>query len=380
MECALPFRPHGGAWSVLETLQKQISTPTQYLNSLEPPGLIQHFLDCPPEGFETVVSAIGQPGFRVKFDLLTTVDAETLRFINALPAAGLVRQMLTWRTLFWGTTVTEYLPLPSRIDGPALAESMLTTWQRSSRLCVLKDIPGQSPLLTEAERIAAVKLNEACKSAGFILIAGQALAYMPIDFESVDEYLLRLSSSRRKNIRRKMRARADLRIDTMNTGCESLNNAEFLAELYELYLNVYQQSETHFDKLSAEFFSAVFKDKSLDGHLFLYYAAGQLIGFNLCFVHNGMLIDKYIGFRYPAAREHNLYFVSWMENLSFALSRKLKYYVAGWTDPEIKAYLGAKFTFTQHAVYVRNRLLRRVLGKLSSHFEHDRAWFAEHQQ
>ena len=361
-------------------LRKQISVPTQFLNSLEPPGLIQHFLHCPPEGFETVVSAIGQPGFRVKFALLTTVDAGTLRFVNTLPGAGLVRQILTWRTLFWGTTVTEYLPVPSQIDGPASVESMLTTWRRSSRLCVLKDIPNQSPLLTEAERIAAAELIDACKKKGFILIAGQALAYIPIDFESVDEYLSRLSSSRRKNIRRKMRARADIQIEMMNTGSERLNNVEFLNELYELYLNVYWQSEIHFDKLSAEFISAIFKDNSLGGHLFLYYSAGQLIGFNLCFIHNSMLIDKYIGFRYPAAREHNLYFISWMENLAFALSRKLRYYVAGWTDPKIKAYLGAKFTFTQHAVYVRNPLLRRILSKLSRHFEHDKAWFEEHLQ
>jgi hypothetical protein len=366
--------------SSLDMLHNQSAIPTRLLHSLEPPGLIQHFLQCPPEGFDIVVSDVGQPGFRVNFDLLTTVDAGTLRFINTLPAGGLVRQMLTWRTLFWGTTVTEYLTVPSQIDSFASVESMLTTWQRSSRLCVLKDIPNQSPLLTEAERIAAVELIDACKSRGFILIAGQALAYVPIDFENVEEYLSRLSSSRRKNIRRKMRARADIQIEMMNTGCERLNNAAFLNELYELYLNVYRQSDIHFDKLSAEFFSAVFKDHSLDGHLFLYYSAGQLIGFNLCFIHNNMLIDKYIGFRYPAAREHNLYFVSWMENLAFALSRKLRHYVAGWTDPEIKAYLGAKFTFTQHAVYVRNPVLRRILAKLSGHFEHDKAWFEEHPE
>ena len=66
-----------------------------------------------------------------------------------------------------------------------------------------------------------------------------------------------------------------------------------------------------------------------------------------------------------------------MENLSFAASRQLSHYVAGWTDPEIKAYLGAKFTFTQHAVYVRNPLLRRILSKFSKLFEHDKAWFEE---
>ena len=361
-------------------LQKQILLPTRFLNSLEPPGLIQHFLRYPPEDFEAVVSAIGQPGFRAKFDLLTTADAKTLRLVDKLPAASFVRRILTWHTLFWGTTVTEYLPLPSQINGPTLVESMLTTWQRSSKLLILKDIPDQSPLLTKTEQIAAAELTEACKQAGFILIAGQALAYLSIDFKSADEYLSRLSYARRKDIRRKMRIRADLQIEMIHTGCERLNDAAFLNELYDLYLNVYMQSDIHFDKLTAEFFAAVFKDQSLDGHLFLYYSADTLIGFNLCFVHNGMLIDKYVGFRYPAARTYNLYFVSWMENLAFALSQKLTHYIAGWTDPEIKAYLGAKFTFTRHAVYVRNPLLRYSLGKFSSHFEHDKAWFEEHQR
>jgi predicted N-acyltransferase len=361
-------------------LNPQIFIPTRFLNSLEPPGLIQHFLRYPPEEFKTVVSAVGQPGFLVEFDLLTTADARTLRLIDKLPARSWVRRILTWRTLFWGTTVTEYLPLPSQINGPTLVESMLTTWQRSSPLLILKDVPDQSPLVTKTEQIASAELTEACGQAGFILIAGQALAYVLIDFESVDEYLSRLSSARRKDIRRKMRIRPDLQIEMIHTGCARLHNADFLAELYGLYLNVYTQSEIHFDKLTAEFFSAVFKDQSLNGHLFLYYSAETLIGFNLCFVHNDMLIDKYVGFRYPAARQYNLYFVSWMENLAFALSRKLTHYVAGWTDPKIKAYLGAKFTFTQHAVYVRNPLLRYILRKCSGHFEHDKAWFEAHQQ
>ena len=251
--------------------QKQIFLPPRFDNSLEPLGLIQHFLHYPPEGFEAVVSAIGQPGFRAKFDLLTTADAKTLRLVDTLPAASLMRRVLTWRTLFWGTTVTEYLPIPSEINGTTLVESMLTTWRHSSRLLILKDIPDQSPLLTKTEQAAAAELTEACKQAGFILIAGQALAYLSIDFESQDEYLSRLSYARRKDIRRKMRTRADLRIEMIHTGCERLNNAAFLNELYDLYLNVYMQSDIHFDKLTAEFFAAVFKDQSLDGHLFLYY-------------------------------------------------------------------------------------------------------------
>ncbi len=50
--------------------------------------------------------------------------------------------------------------------------------------------------------------------------------------------------------------------------------------------------------------------------------------------------------------------------------------MAGWTDPEVKSFLGASMTFTRHAVYARNPLLRALLRRLGSHFESDRHWQA----
>lgn len=351
-----------------------------YSNSLEPAGLIQHFLNFPPEGFEPLQSASGVPGFYMDFDLLTTADADTLKAVSALPVFGLLQKILTWRTLFFGTTVSEYAPMASDLDTRTQLASLIDSWHKKSRLLIIKDIPEQSPLLSESDRHASGELLDACRKSGFTIIAGQALAYVPIDFRGEDDYLARLSPGRRKDIRRKLKVRSELAIHVIPTGSTRLADPSFQQELYGLYLEVFAQSEIHFDKLTPHFFKAVLQDAKLDGHLFLYYNAGQLIGFNLCFIHNGMLVDKYVGFHYPAARHYNLYFVSWLENLNFALTRQLTHYVAGWTDPEIKAYLGAKFTFTQHAVYPRNRLLRHVLGKLSHHFEHDKTWFEEHKR
>jgi hypothetical protein len=118
----------------------------------------------------------------------------------------------------------------------------------------------------------------------------------------------------------------------------------------------------------------VLQDAEGGGVVFAYKVDGALIGYNLCFVHNGMLLDKYVGFSYPAAREHNLYFVSWLHNLRYALERNLSHYVAGWTDPEIKRHLGASFTFTRHAVYIRNPLLRHALRPFKRFFESDSQW------
>ena len=131
---------------------------------------------------------------------------------------------------------------------------------------------------------------------------------------------------------------------------------------YALYEQVYAQSEIHFDRLTRPYFAALLRDGGSGGIVFEYRHAetGQMLGWNLCFDDGERLTDKYIGLSYPASREMNLYFVSWMVNLEYALERGLRHYIAGWTDPGVKALLGARFTATRHVVYVRNPLLRAV--------------------
>ena len=133
---------------------------------------------------------------------------------------------------------------------------------------------------------------------------------------------------------------------------------------YALYEQVYAQSEIHFDRLTRPHFAALLRDGGSGGIVFEYRHAetGQMLGWNLCFDDGERLTDKYIGLSYPASREMNLYFVSWMVNLEYALERGLRHYIAGWTDPGVKALLGARFTATRHVVYVRNPLLRAVAG------------------
>ncbi len=97
----------------------------------------------------------------------------------------------------------------------------------------------------------------------------------------------------------------------------------------------------------------------------------RIIGWKLCCAHGGMLIDKYVGFSYPEARWFGLFFVSWSACLQYALRHGLNRYVIGWTDPAVKAYLGARFTFTRHAVWVRNPLLHTGLRRPSHLFEAD---------
>lgn len=336
--------------------------------------MVRNFLNNPPEGFVTFESPEGVPGFSTRFDLTTTVERAVRKTLRALPLYQQWRRLLKPRTCFIGTTVCEYAVFPPSIEPARFVRSIREHYTVDYAFLIIKDLPQASPLLPAMSSTLAHELAAACEREGFMLIEGQALAYVPIDFLSLEDYISRLSASRRKDIRRKLRSRVALEVEAVSCGSERFANEKVLQEYYELYLNVYHQSELHFDLLSEAFFRNLLRDASSGGTVFEYRHGGQLIGYNLCFVKAGMLIDKYIGFRYPQARAYNLYFVSWFHNLAYALELGLSHYVAGWTDPEIKAYLGARFAFTRHAVYVRNRVLRSLFRLLSGHFESDRIW------
>ncbi|WP_291212436.1 peptidogalycan biosysnthesis protein [Dokdonella sp.] len=347
-------------------------------NQLEPPALVAQFLAHPPDDFRALLTRSGTPAFIARFDLLTTAEADLRRRVERLPLQRCWQRLLRPRTCFIGTTVSEYALFPAGADATALVHEWLAD-HAGQPFLIIKDIPQDSPLLDAASNAQAHAVAEAASAAGFVLLEGQALAWVPIDFASTDEYLARLSAARRKDIRRKLRVREQLQVEEIATGAAFFADAANRALFHALYLEVFAQSEIHFDRLSRDFFDALLQDASSGGIAFVYRRDGAIIGWNLCFVQGQALVDKYVGFSYPAARDNNLYFVSWLHNLDYARRRGLDCYIAGWTDPQIKSYLGARFTFTRHAVRPRSRLLRLALRHLARHFESDRAW-AEHTE
>ncbi|WP_201315563.1 GNAT family N-acetyltransferase [Dyella sp. EPa41] len=350
----------------------------RYLNQLEPDALVARFAEHPPIGFR-VLEAAGTPAFVAPFDLLTTADAEARAKVMHAPGYRWWGRLLRWRTAFVGTTVSEYALFPRGAEPSSLARALRDELGRRQRLLIVKDVPQASPLFDAEAAQWCRRFADACADSGFVLLEGQALAYVPIDFASEDEYLARLSPGRRKDIRRKLRKRDDVMVEPVRCGDAMFADDATIDAYYALYENVYAQSDIHFDKLSRDFFAAVLRDAANGGVVFVYRHQGAMIGWNLCFVVEGKLIDKYVGFAYPQAREQNLYFTSWFHNLAFAREQGLTHYVAGWTDPEIKSYLGAKFTLTRHAIYLRNPLLRMLARKLGRFFESDSQW-ATHEQ
>ncbi len=343
----------------------------RYMNQLEPDALVDAFERYPPQDFLAWTLADSTPVFSTEFDLLTTVQPGVYRNIARLPLFNWWGEWLKPYTGFVGTTVSEYVLVPSDIPAQTWIGNIKRSLADKYSFLIIKDLPQASPLLSPEENQRAAAAIAAAQQAGFVMVEGQALAWVPIDFSSIEEYLERLSKGTRKSLRRKLKARENLAISVVAIGDDCFNEDAIVAEFYRLYLNVFEQSDIHFDILTSEFFKSVLRDRRNGGVVMLYRHAGELIGYNICFVMGNKLIDKFVGFKYPAAREHNLYFISWFVNLQYALDHKLAYYVAGWTDPEVKKSLGAQFTFTSHAVHVRNPLVRNMLKPFKALFERD---------
>lgn len=362
----------------------------RWLGSLEADDYLALFTRFPPDDFQVLVPPkehTPTPCFALPFDVCTTLESDIMARLKRLPGFSRWRHVLRWRTLFVGSTISEYAPIA--ITDLHAPEQALAGWEQEARrtrqtLLILKDLAHHSPLLSQQDNEAVARMARAAQQRGWMAVEGQALAYVPIAFADGEAWLQTLSASRRRDLRRKLRSKKELDISVRPLGdaCfAELSAGSLTRQIVALYEQVYAQSEIHFDHLSAAFFHALLAAQNINGVVFLYrlHSTGELIGANICLVHDNKLIDKYIALSYPKARELNLYFISWQVNLDYACRHGLQHYVAGWTDPAVKASLGAQFTATHHWLWVPNPVLRAILKPLRSFFEADRATLADRQ-
>jgi hypothetical protein len=98
----------------------------------------------------------------------------------------------------------------------------------------------------------------------------------------------------------------------------------------------------------------------------------RLIGFNLLLHDGRQLLDKFIGMDGERAREHNLYFVSWLYNLRWCLKHGIGLYEPGQAGYETKIRLGCRLLPNWYYFRHRNPLLNAALRLLARRLKLDR--------
>ena len=201
--------------------------------------------------------------------------------------------------------------------------------------------------------------DAALEEARFTRVASLPVAVLDLPFASEEAYLASLSSATRKDIRRKLKGAGKVRVEMRAsiTGIEP--------EIVALYDETRAQSGFDygdFEKLSPGYFRDVMNNLGGRSVLMLYWVEEALIGFNLLFVERDRVIDKFIGMRYPQAREHNLYVLSWMTNVRFCLERGIARMQTGQTAYASKMRFGSRldksWLYFKHRGRVVNSLFR----------------------
>lgn len=293
-------------------------------------------------------------------------------------AAGLARALsrwlpglMVWRLLGVGSALTERCPVALR-HGLSAEQRLWATMaflsllereatRRKARLLAFKDVAGPE----------AAWLPSLLAEGGFTAINSLPVAALDLDGVTGEAaYLARLSAGTRKDIRRKLKAAAPLvRIE------HRASAGDLLPRIEALYDSTRTHSTLHygeFEELPPGYFRDVPAALGDRARFVLYWIGDRLAAFNLLLLGDDRVIDKFLGMEYPLARDHNLYAISWMENVRFALQTGRRLLQSGQTAYASKLRFGSMLVPSSIHVRCRIRPLNGLLRRLAPWLAFDR--------
>jgi predicted N-acyltransferase len=195
---------------------------------------------------------------------------------------------------------------------------------------------------------------------------GLPTAILDVHFASIEEYLRTLGPGTRKDMRRKLKAGAQLRVEWRR----DISGIE--AEVMRLYRSTLGQAALHFEELTPGYFSGVLQEPCGRASCVTYWLGERLVAFNLVLHDQRRLLDKFLGMDYALAREYNLYFFTWMENVRYCIEHGLRLYQSGQGLHREKLRLGSRLSANWLWYRHRNRWLDAIFASAERLFRLDR--------
>ena len=297
-----------------------------------------------------------QPFFSLDLDLLT----------GTKPKIGKVTEFIRrmWprfmraRTLMVGCAAGEghldgYNETARRPHLPLLASAIVTAARKlNARLIVLKEFPAKyRPLL------------ECFVNKGFTRVPSLPNVRLNIDYTSFDEYMKRaLSGGARRKLRLKLRAteRAPP-IGMTVTG----DIAPVIDEVYPLYLQVYNRSNLHFEKLTKEYFCGLGNRMGDKNRFFIWRQRGKILAFGSCLLQGDTLHAEYLGLDYKVALELHLYHYTFRDLIRWGIANGYKSFHSSALNYDPKLHLKYRLDpvdlYVRHTSTICNAIFSRVL-------------------
>lgn len=276
------------------------------------------------------------PIFRINFRLDTAFQGPLKRFSERL--YPFTKGLVDLPAITLGSPYSERCHLGF---APDLSASERQAALTSLLACVEEHAGGEGTGLVAIKDLAApdeAAFESTIAGLGWTRGASLPVAVLDLPYASVEDYLASLSAATRKDIRRKLR-NAGIRVEWRHD-LAGLEDA--VATLYESTRERSRLDYGEFETLPDGYFPAVVNALGGRARIALYYAEGELCAFNLVFFEKKRLIDKFFGVRYPLGREHNIYAVSWIENVKQCLARGISILQTGQTAYGPKLRFGSR--------------------------------------
>jgi len=198
---------------------------------------------------------------------------------------------------------------------------------------------------------------------GFSRVPSLPMTRLNIDYPSFAAYMERaLNSATRRKLRKKFRiAAAAAPIEMSVVGDVS----PIIDDVYPLYLQVYERSKLHFEKLTREFFCGLGRLMPEIVRFFVWRQEARIVAFSLCMIEGDALYAEYIGLDYAVALKLHLYHYAVRDMISWAIARGYKWLRSSPLNYDPKLHLRHLLDpvdlYVRHTSPLPNALLKRIL-------------------
>ncbi|HJP97290.1 MAG TPA: GNAT family N-acetyltransferase [Rhodanobacteraceae bacterium] len=295
------------------------------------------------------------PAFVTDYRLDTTVQGRLRRVTRLL--ARILPRLLRIPMLSLGSPVTErcrvgFAPGAAPEQREACLDAILAQMEKvaadeRSGMLAVKDAPVADPAW-----------RRACTRHGLRALPGLPGATLPIRWRNVEAYLDSLGPSTRKDLRRKRRDGAALRI-AWRTDLDGIAD-----DVQRLYRQTLAKAEFAFEELTPAYFDNVLREMPGRAFCVSYFDGEALVAFNLVLRDRERLLDKFLGMDYAAMDRYNLYHLSWLENVRYCIDEGVGVYESGQGLHQEKLRLGSTLAANVLWYRHRNRLLDGVLARV----------------
>ena len=294
------------------------------------------------------------PAFITNYELDTTLSGALRRLTDAL--ARRFPRLLHQRMLGFGSPVAEVCHLGFEPDLPVVEQRRLLDAILASAEAFAQEQRVQMLAAKDSSTAQDALWAHAAKTQRMRRQPGLPTAYLDVPFANLDEYLANLSKATRKDMRRKLKAAAELRVEWRT------NIDDIVGDVMRLYTSTRATAEFSFEELTPEYFRNVLRDLGGRASCVTYWLDAKLVAFNLVLHDDKRLLDKFLGMDYACARDYNLYFSTWFENVRYCIEHHIPLYQSGQGLHGVKRRLGSRLSPNWLWYRHRNRGLGAILA------------------